>query len=497
MRKAFKQDEGTPSTLAELIQGISVHVKEDSKYVTFQKTYENDRVAFVHDCLPSYRETIAPYQEESLSLFDTGHNRIAIRGPHGLGKTFLASALVHHTILTASRDTKVPTTASAWRQLENYTWPEIHKIAKQLYWPAIGRSAYTSEELLVRAIKTRAAQSFAIASDDHTTLEGAHATRIMFVFDEAKTIPAPTWDALEGAYTTEGLSEDHMALAFAISTPGEPSGRFYDIHMQGAGYEDWTVKHVTIDEAIAAGRVSAKWVEQRRKQWGEDSVVFQNRVLGEFADTSEDGVIPLSWVNAAVARWHERKKEDRLYEGHPATIGVDVARHGDDATVVARRYGSTLSNLHEYRKNSVTVTAGIILQHLGGSYATIDGDAYGSSVYDILYEQGHRNLTTLIAGGRTSFRDKSGKLSFLNNRSAMWWNMRELLDPRNQEGIALPPVQRIIGDLVAPQWKTNSRGVIQVEGKEAIRKRIGRSTDYGDAVCLAFWKATRGGGIVF
>lgn len=489
--------EGTPQNLKDLILSINVHIEENTKYVRFKKLYANDRVAFIYDCMPSLAKTIAPYQVETVSYYDEGATRVAIRGPHGLGKTAIASVLVHHTVLTVEEDAKVPTTASAWRQLEKYLWPEIHKSAKLIDWATVGRAPYSSDEMLVRSIKTDNAEAFALASDDHTSLEGAHATHIFFIFDEAKTIAVPTWDALEGAFSTEGLSETHKAMALAISTPGDPSGRFYDIHMQAPGYDDWRIRHVTIDEAIAAGRVSGAWVEQRRRQWGEDSVVFQNRVLGQFADNSEDGVIPLSWIQHAVDRWHAWKDTgDSLPDG-PRTMGVDVARSGNDATVLALREALTITSLLEYRKNRTTVTAGHITQNMADRQVTIEGDALGSSVYDILREQGVRNVRTVIPGGKTTFRDRSGKLTFLNNRSAMWWNMRELLDPANGMDVMLPNHPKLIGDLSAPKWQPNSRGVIQVEGKADIAKRIGRSTDFGDAVCYAFFPGSAGGGIVF
>ena len=129
----------------------------------------------------------------------------------------------------------------------------------------------------------------------------------------------------------------------------------------------------------------------------------------------------------------------------------------------------------------------------------IEGDHLGSAVYDNLREQGHRNVTLIVPGGATFFRDKTGQLKFLNNRAAMWWNMRELLDPANGHEVMLPNEPRLIGDLVAPKWTTNSKGVIQLESKDSIRKRIGHSPDDGDACCIAYWSYQRstGGGVVF
>jgi hypothetical protein len=52
--------------------------------------------------------------------------------------------------------------------------------------------------------------------------------------------------------------------------------------------------------------------------------------------------------------------------------------------------------------------------------------------------------------------------------------------------VALPDDDELIGDLCAPRWWLNSTGRLQIEGKDEIRKRLGRSPDAGDAVVMAF-----------
>lgn len=489
-----------PQTLQELVSSIAFQVEGTGQYDRFKMMYQDDRIAFLYDVMPDAAKTITPYQLEILGMYDSGINRIAVRGPHGLGKTWLASVLVHHAILTSTTDAKVPTTASAWRQLEKYLWPEIRKSARNIAWPRVGRPAYDQRtEFLSLSIKLYGedVEAFALASDDHTSLEGAHATRMLFVFDEAKTIPAPTWDAVEGAFSTEGIA-GAVVQAFAISTPGDPSGRFYDIHTHKPGYEDWTVRHVTVEEVIAAGRMTEEWRAQRARQWGEESAVYLNRVLGEFADTSEEGVIPLSWVRAANDRWRQWRASGVEDPPGIRTLGVDVARMGQDVTCFAIRNGMVLLKVVAFPKNRTTVTAGLVAAHSGDDrVAHIEGDALGSAVYDILQEQGKRNVRLIVPSGKCTLRDKTNSFSFANNRSAMWWNMREVLDPELGSEVALPPHPTLISDLITPGYEIRANGVIQVESKDSIKKRIGRSTDFGDACCLAFFRASSGGGIVF
>jgi len=506
----FRQEEEINS-IQDLVKSISVHVSGSSQYGRFQRMYRNDRIAFLYDCMPTLAKSIAPYQEKILGLFDDGNRRVAVRGPHGLGKTTTASILVHHGVLTSEEDCKIPTTASAFRQLEKYLWPEIKKSAQFLAWSVIGRSPYLqsaggNSEFHQMSIRLNGGlvEAFALASDNFAYLEGAHARRMIYIFDEAKTIPVEMWDAAEGAFSTEGIQSTNPeyggvseCYAFAISTPGAPSGRFYDIHMHKEGLEDWTTMHVTLEDAIRANRISREWAEQRKKLWGETSSTYQNRVLGEFADTSEEGIIPKTWVELANDRWREWDKAGRPTITGRKTLGVDTARMGEDKTVLACREASTVSQIRVFSKLPVTVTARKVKELSYGRKICIEMDGgLGASVYDILREEGVSGLNPIVVGGKTWKTDRSGELHFENVRAAMWYNMRELLDPVNGEGIMLPPIDILTQDLTAPMYEIVD-GKIKLESKDSIAERLGRSTDYGDAVCLAFWVGTSGGGVVF
>ena len=410
--------------------------------------------------------------------------RVAVRGPHGLGKTALNSWVVLWFALTREgEDWKVITTASAWRQLEVYLWPEVHKWARTLDWDKLGRKPFTDQELLTLNLKLSTGQASAVASNQPALIEGAHADHILYLFDESKAIPEGTFDAAEGAFSGADDVSGLEALALACSTPGEPSGRFYAIHKRQAGFEDWDVVHVTKAEAIGAGRISEQWAEQRAKQWGVKSAVYQNRVEGEFASSDEDSVIPLAWVEIATARWDEERAKQTF-----TCAGVDVARSGSDATVIALRFGWRIEELrHTALEDTMETTGRVngVLRGLGG-YAIVDVIGLGAGVVDRLREQGFA-VVAFNAGERTDRLDSSGELGFVNKRSAAWWNMRELLDPANNLPIALPPDDLLVGDLTAPKWRVTSGGRIQVESKDEIRKRLGRSTDSGDAVIQAFW----------
>lgn len=325
-----------------------------------------DPVGWCRDCVAwKDGEGLTGYQEEILTKLVT-EGRASVRGPHGLGKTMLAALAVLWFATTredARKDWKCPTTASAWRQLEHYLWPEIHKWAKRLRWDVLDRAPFNDRtELQVLNLRLEWGSAFAVASDNAALIEGVHADSVLYIFDESKTIPADTFDAAEGAFS--GAGEDTPAEAFGLaqSTPGEPSGRFYEMHQRKPGLEDWWVRHVTKEEAIAAGRVSREWTEKRKAQWGEDSAVYANRVEGEFHSSDADGVIPLEWVERANERW--RAWRDAGFPGRSGLVivGVDVARSGPDETVLAPRFGWNVDTLRRSRKESTTQTKGAPLR---------------------------------------------------------------------------------------------------------------------------------------
>ena len=316
--------------IAAQVKPIETIVRTNPKYDQFKKTYWSDPVAFIHDCL-NWRENEKPtfYQDEIISELFT-KKRECVRGPHGLGKTADASWIIHWFALTRDGlDWKIPTTASAWRQLTKYLWPEVHKWARRLSWEKIGRKPYdTRTELQVQSLKLSTGEAFAVASNDHNTVEGAHADHLLYVFDEAKKIPNETWDAAEGAFSGAGGNVPREALALAISTPGEPSGRFYDIHQRKQGYEDWHTKHVTLEDAIKAGRVTREWADQRKSQWRANPSLYQNRVLGEFAANDAQGTVPLAWLELAYDRFDDWKEAGKPGKGNLLVVSGDIAEGG-------------------------------------------------------------------------------------------------------------------------------------------------------------------------
>lgn len=490
----------------ELHRLLSAMMASDEQ---FKRTYRNNYVAFAHDCInwPA-GESLTKYQEEILGELPL-RRRVAVRGPHGLGKTCIAAiALLAFAVTHDGDDWKTPTTASAWRQLSEFFWPEVHKWARRIKWDKVGRQQFSQYELQTMLLKLSTGRAFAMASSEDELTEGAHATHLLYIFDEAKAIPPGRWDAAEGALMTGDT------YALAISTPGEPQGRFYDIHTNRAKHGNWWCRHVTIDEVIAAGRLTRKDVDQLAQQWGENSAVFKNRVLGEFCESSQDAVIPLSWIEAANKRWHDRIelldhhwnwiegakqgkwprwrwRDGRLAEPLDA-IGGDIARSDlGDKTVLARRQNTTITQLDRYAIADTMPIVGYVgnlLERWQSAYAMMDVIGIGAGPYDRLRERFGSRALPFNASEATDLTDRSKEIQFANKRAASYWNLRELLDPAYDADVALPPCDLLTGDLVSVRrGRMTSSGKMLIESKDDVRKRLGRSTDDGDSVAIAFF----------
>jgi hypothetical protein len=461
--------------------------REAQKFKHAVARYYDDPIGFAADCIDWPDHGLVDYQNEIVDTL-ARQRRVAVRGPHGLGKSTIAAIAVLWFALTRDAkqtDWKIMTTAGAWRQLINYLWPEIRKWSGRLRWDKVRDRPFTRNELLNLNLRLTYGAASAAACSNPALIEGAHADSLLFIYDEAKAIPAGTFDACEGAFS--GIGE---SFALALSTPGVPQGRFYDIHVRKPGYADWHVVHVSLDDAIRAGRILPDWARDRATQWGPNSALYQNRVLGEFYAGEEDSIIPLSWVEAAVERWYTWDLAGRPDTGRPHTVGVDVARSGEDKTVLALRQGYVITELRVSHHEDTMATTGRVagVQSQDASMTSIvDLVGIGAGVYDRLREQGYRT-EAFNAAAKTERRDVSGELGFLNCRAGAWYNVREMLDPAMNPELCLPDDEDLLGDLTAPRaGEILSGGRIKVESKEDIKARIGRSTDRGDAVVQACW----------
>lgn len=210
---------------------------------------------------------------------------------------------------------------------------------------------------------------------------------------------------------------------------------------------------------------------------------------GDFRAGMEDSVwqtIPTKWIEEAQARWTPDGKQGKLMD----SAGVDVARGGLDKFIISTRYGRWYDALKETPGVQVpdgAIGAGLVVSVVRDHAPVhVDVIGVGSSVVDHLKDNNIHVVPINNAEAATlgAVDKMTGKMGFRNKRAETYWRFREMLDPASRENIALPPDSELKADLCAPMWKLTPHG-IQIESKEEVIKRLGRSPDKGDAVVLA------------
>lgn len=209
-------------------------------------------------------------------------------------------------------------------------------------------------------------------------------------------------------------------------------------------------------------------------------------LYGDFrAGMSDDPwqVIPTAWVKAAQDRWTRKEPKPEI-----TSLGVDVARGGEDQSVIAGCtpdlwFDELLEYPGEETPNGPKLAGLVVAANRNHGAIHIEINGVGASPYDFLV-QSRQQVYGIDVSTKTTATDRSGRLSFSNTRSALWWGFRELLDPSNNHYVALPPGRDLEVELTAPKWTVKS-GVIYVESREEIVKRIGRSPDRATAIILA------------
>jgi hypothetical protein len=215
---------------------------------------------------------------------------------------------------------------------------------------------------------------------------------------------------------------------------------------------------------------------------------FRSLLLGGFRTQFKDQdsqLIPSAWVKAAQARW----KPDGGREYGMTAMGLDPAGGGDDPAALAPRHGPWYAPLimlkGEQNRDGSAMAAQVVTHRRGACPIVVDvGGGYGTDVSSRLRENG---ITPVPFNGSNASTARAAEgLKFYNARAEAYWTFREELNPDRDGGsqIALPPDDELAADLTAPTFEVRTGGIL-VESKESIRKRLGRSTNKGDAVVMA------------
>ncbi len=395
----------------------------------------------------------------------------AVASGHGIGKSALVAWIVLWALATKA-DAKVVVTANTDAQLRTKTWPEVakwHRLALCAHWFDFTATSLHAKD--VAHEKTWRADAIPWSENNTEAFAGLHniGSRILLIFDEASAIADRVWEVAEGALTDERTE----IIWCAFGNPTRNTGRFRECF--GRLRHRWAGKQIDSRTVDGTNKDQiAKWVAD----YGEDSDFVRVRVRGEFPRAGSLQLIPSDVVREA----SEREATSTLYD--PVIMGVDVARFGDDQSVICLRQGRDARTVAMRRYRSIDTmqlaghVAAMIEKHQPDA-VFVDETGIGGAVVDRLRQLNHRCIG--VNNGGKPDGPVEGEL--VANKGAECWVRckRWLID-----GGAIENDRELTNELESREYGYNLRNEIVLERKDDMKKRGLSSPDTADALCLTF-----------
>ncbi len=446
-----------------------------------QDPYRHDPVGWVRDRLGEH--LWSKQAEIAASVRD--NRRTAVPSCHEAGKSFLASRLMGWWVEThPPGEAFVVSTAPTFPQVKAILWRELGKAHRR--GKLSGRVNLTEWYLAAEGGEELVAFGRKPSDTDPTAFQGIHTRWVLVVIDEAGGVPRALWDAADSLIANEG------GRLLAIGNPDDPTSHFAEVCTPGnMASREWTVIHIDgletpnvtgewVPAAVRPLLISARWVEEKRESWGEDSPLYLSKVRGQFPPTATDTVVPWPFV---------LRSKTPQEPGEPVHLGVDVGGGGDE-TVIRERRGAVPGRVWKGLTGESTQVTGMVMQAIretGADKVKVDVIGLGWGVVGRLQEMRreglHRAEIVPVNVGEAS----SDPRRFPRLRDELWWVVgRELSETG---GWDLSEVaDDVLAQLAAPKFTVDSAGRTKVEPKEETRARIGRSPDDADALLLAFYE---------
>jgi hypothetical protein len=404
--------------------------------------------------------------------FDTA--RLAIASGRGIGKSALVSWLTIWMLSSRIGSTTI-VSANSEAQLRSVTWAEITKwLAMSLnsHWFEIAATrimpAKWLTELVERDLKkgTRywSVEGRLWSEENPDAYAGVHNfDGVMLIFDEASGIPDSIWSVSDGFFTENTPHRFHLAF----SNPRRNTGYFYETFHSKRAF--WTTR--VIDARDVEG--TDKNLYQRIiDEYGPESYQASVEVYGNFPSEGDDQFIGSALVDDAM------KRPPVKDASAPIVIGVDPARFGADATVIAIRQGRDILELRRHRGADTMEVAGHVIdaiEQFKPALVCIDEGGLGAGVVDRLKEQRYK-----IRG--VNFGNKAkNQTMWGNKRAEMWGAMRDWLRTGH-----IPTDRFLKTDLISPRTKPDSKGTLFLESKKDMKARGLASPDAADAIAVTF-----------
>jgi len=432
--------------------------------------YYDHPVGFAKDVLGV---DLWPGQQEILRAAHTS-NRFAVRSGNKTGKSTSLVCVALWFACTRPR-ARVIMSAPTHRQIRAILWKEL----KRVYHDALEDLGGQLHEMPENGLQWGDGREIVgFFTTEPEKMAGISGPAVLFLVDEASGYPQEIFDSIEG-------NRAGGAKLGIASNPTMLSGYFHEAFTSKRHL--WKLLHLSSEEAARQGipgLATREWIDEKFDEWGEDSPLYSVRVLGEFPTLQENTIISMADIEGAIQRF------DGDTPDAPLQIGVDVARFGDDWTVMCPRRGMRAFSLTRFRGDGMQVAGKVMEMVRFRRYSAyervrvkVDVIGVGASVVDALqpFHETREIELVEVNVSETAFGERAQK-EYANLRTQLWFDLAAWI----RKGGCFPADGELEGELIAHRYKFQDRtGRREVLAKDKVKDILKRSPDKADALALA------------
>lgn len=409
--------------------------------------------------------------------------KLAIASGRGIGKSALVAWLSLWNLSCHFGSTTI-VSANTAQQLTSYTFGEIGKwyvLLPNKFWfermqtmirPAPWMAAQMEKKAEEGGYATDIQHNYIDGKlwneDDPHSFAGAHNKKgMMVIFDEASGIPESIWSVTRGFFSDISIHRYWITLG----NPRCSSGPYFDCFHDDRANE-WRTRQIDASKVEGIDKSEQQKIIDK---YGVDSREARVEVRGEFPEQGDNQFISRGIVADACDRALERSDNDA-----PLVVGVDVARFGNDHTVILTRRGRDARSFPPIVMKGADnmAVANRIAHHIdqqNPDAVFVDSGA-GSGVIDRLKEMGYKIKEVNFGTASTDSR-------WYDHRTELWAKMRDWIN-----GAMLNRDHRELCDqLCWPEYEVMGReDKVKLESKDKMKKRKLQSPDFADALAVTF-----------
>jgi hypothetical protein len=482
--EAAQQNFTTPSISLSAADNLLNDLQAlDAKWNPPPNPYLNDPQKWIQDTLGE-----STWSKQREILQSVQNNRYTtVKSCHGPGKSYTAARLVAWWLATKP-DPFAVTSAPTSHQVRSILWREIRRAQNKGHLPGHISQGQVPEWKIDGELVAfgRKPADYLDPNEAAAAFQGIHALHTLVVLDEGSGIP----DWLATACETLITNENSRLLV--IGNPDNPISWFARTFRPASGYHQitiaaWDTPAFTgeqVPQQLLDRLTSRLWVEERQQRWGKLSPLYKSKVEAEFPQVTDDSVFTPAMIEKAII--NDRSNLAQLNPDNHRN-GFDVARLGSDECAVYSNRNGYVRLLAKWGKAETMQSVGNFRRLWDpdrpelAPHTNVDVVGLGAGVYDRLKELGY-TASPFNAGEKALNPEK-----YKNRRAEAYWEAAEMMD---QGLIDIEPEDEdLAAELLEHKYKHTSTGQIQLEAKEDVAARLGRSPDRADAFVMSLQRS--------